>query len=103
MVVACTDAVIDEDAVMVQPGDAFLADGAVLAARRLERRAGPACCTGVEEREVIRVLGEVIGDIGRVDSPWVGCHGQVEEYIGKNDRCEKSRLLKKGNEWPGGW
>lgn len=86
MVVAVSDALVDEDAVVVQPADAALADVAMLGARGLEKPACAALLAGLVDGEVIRVEVHVVGVVVVCDVPRVAGCGQVEENVGQHYR-----------------
>lgn len=86
MLVPVPHAIVDEDAVVVQPRHAALADSAVFRARRLEQPAGPAFLARVEDGEVIRVQRHVARVRLRRDDARVSECRQVEKHVGQDGR-----------------
>ena len=85
-VVVAADAGVEPDAVVVCFGDAGLADAAVLAAGGLGEAAGAAVVGvvgwWVEERVVVGVDVEVLGEVGGVDGRGARA-GEVNEEVGE--------------------
>lgn len=103
MLVPVPDAVVNEDAVVVEPGDAALADGAVLGPRRLQQVAGPAFLARVEDGEIVGVKGHVVRVRLRRDDARVAECRQVQKYVRQNDGDCGSELVAVAQSRPCAW
>lgn len=97
MHVPLADAVVDEDAVVVGPRDAVLADGAVLGPGGLQEAAGAAVGARVEQGVVVGVLGHLLLVVLGRDVARVGHDREVEEDIWADD-SDGTRDLVEGAE-----
>lgn len=85
MVVAVAHTRVDEDAVMIGPGDAAFTDVAVLGSRGLQEPTGAAFVAGVEESVVIGIERHVVCMILAGDVPWICGAGEIEEHVRQDD------------------
>lgn len=100
VVVAVADARVDEDAVVVRPRHALLADAAVLGARGLEEAAGPALVARVEERVVVGVEAHVVRVVLPRDVARVAGAAEVEKRVGHGDGDDHGQLSEPPNLGP---
>lgn len=103
MLVPVPHAVVDEDAVVVQPRHAALADGAVFRARRLEQATAPAFLARVEDGEVIRVQRHVARVCLRCDDARVSECRQVEEHVRQDGRNDAGDPVEAAHPRPCAW
>jgi hypothetical protein len=73
MLISISNAVVDENAVVVHFCYAMLADTAVFRARGLEEMTCMAGLAGMEDREVVRVEGHSLAVILRCDITRITC------------------------------
>lgn len=100
MVVAVAYTGVDEDAVMIGPGDTALTNIAVLGSRGLQESTGAAFVTGVEESVVIGVERHVVRMILAGDVSWICGAGEVEEQVRHQDGDEGGELCEETNLGP---
>ena len=102
-VVVAGDAGVEPDAVVVGLGDAGPADGAVFAAGWFGEGAGAALVVvgcprgGVEERVVVGVEGEVLGEVERGDGRGARA-GEVDEDVGEEAESGEGEVVVRGGE-----
>lgn len=102
MLVAVADAAVDEDAVVVELGDAALADAAVLGTRRFQETAGPAVLAREEDGVVVGIEGHVVGVVLWGDVSRVGHDGEVEEEVREDDGDGAGNSVPCRHHRPGG-
>lgn len=85
MVVAVAHTRVDEDAVMIGPGDAAFTDIAVLGPSGLQEPTCAAFIARVEEGVVIGIERHVVRMILAGDVPWVCGAGEIQEHVRQDD------------------
>lgn len=89
MVVTVPDAGVDEDAVVIGPGDAALAYIAVLRPWRFDEPTGAAFVAGVKESVVVGVERHVVSMILTSDVAWICGASEVKQHV-RHDNCDEN-------------
>jgi hypothetical protein len=100
VVIAVANARVDEDAVMISPGDAALTHIAVLGPRGLEEPTGAAFISGVEESVIIRVERHVVSMILAGNVARVCGAGEVEEHVRHGDSDDDGEFSEEADLGP---
>lgn len=92
MVVTVPNAGVDENAVMICPGDTALAYIAVLRTWGLDESTGSAFVSRVKESVIIGIERHVVSMILTGDVTWICGASEIKQYVRHDDRDENSRL-----------
>lgn len=91
---------VDENAVVIGPGDAALTYIAVLRPRGLDEFTGAALVAGVKKSVVVGVERHVVGVILTSDVAWICGASKVKQHIRHDDCDENGELVEEADLGP---
>lgn len=100
MVVTVPDAGVDEDAMVIGPGDAALTYIAVLGPWGLDESTGAAFVARVKEGMIIGVERHVVSMILASDVAWICGAGEVKQHVRHDDCDENGGLCEEADLGP---